>query len=323
MRAVTVVESGVQIVEVDTPSPKDNEVLVKVHACGLNRADLVVADGGAHGSAGGNGTIVGMEFSGEIVKCGENVKNLSIGDRVMCSGASAWAEYAIADHGRVIKIPDNNIDFVTASSLPIALATMHNAIVTIGNFVKGQTILIQGASSGVGLMGIQLAKHLGAKLVIGTSTKAEKFDRLKSIGADLVVNSKDTTWVEEVLRSTNNEGVDLIIDQLSGYTINENMKASKVKGIIVNVGRLAGGNAEFNCDLHALRRINYRGVTFRTRSISEIRDVYSRMWADCSDLVTRGKLYLPVDKVYQFNDVVDALSCMRDNQHFGKLILKI
>ena len=323
MRAVTVVQSGVQIVEVDIPSPKDNEVLVKVHACGLNRADLVVADGGAHGSAGGNGTIVGMEFSGEVVKCGENVKNLSIGDRVMCSGASAWAEYAIADHGRVIKIPDNNMDFITASSLPIALATMHNAIVTIGNFVKGQTILIQGASSGVGLMGLQLAKHLGAKLIIGTSTKPEKFDRLKSIGADLVVNSKDTTWVEEVFRATNNEGVDLIIDQLSGYTINENMKASKVKGIIVNVGRLAGGNAEFNCDIHALRRINYRGVTFRTRSISEIRDVYSRMWADCSDLVIKGKLSLPVDKVYQFNDVENALSRMRDNQHFGKLILKI
>ena len=323
MRAVTVIESGVEILEVDTPSPKDEEVLVKVHACGLNRADLVVADGGAHGSAGGNGTIVGMEFSGEIVKCGENVKNLSIGDRVMCSGASAWAEYAIADHGRAIKIPDNNMDFITASSLPIALATMHNAIVTIGNFVKGQTILIQGASSGVGLMGLQLAKHLGAKLVIGTSTKKEKFGRLKSIGADLVVNSKDTNWVEEVLRSTNNEGVDLIIDQLSGYTMNENMKATKFKGIIVNVGRLAGGNAEFNCDLHALRRINYRGVTFRTRSISEIRDVYSRMWADCSDLVIKGKLSLPVDKVYQFNDVEDALSCMRDNQHFGKLILKI
>ena len=84
-----------------------------------------------------------MEFSGEIIKCGEHVKNLSIGDRVMCSGASVWAEYAIADYGRVIKIPDNNMDFATASTLPIALATMHNAIVTIGNFSKGQTILIK------------------------------------------------------------------------------------------------------------------------------------------------------------------------------------
>ena len=117
MKAVTVVESGVQIIDVDTPSPKDSEVLVKVHACGLNRADMVVADGGAHGAAGGPGTIVGMEFSGDIIKCGEHVENLSIGDRVMCSGASAWAEYAIADYGRVIKIPHNNMDFATASTL--------------------------------------------------------------------------------------------------------------------------------------------------------------------------------------------------------------
>ena len=323
MKAVTVVESGIQIVDLDTPLPKDSEVLVKVHACGLNRADLVVADGGAHGTAGGPGTIVGMEFSGEIVKCGINVKNLSIGDRVMCSGSSAWAEYAIADYGRVIKIPDNNMDFVTASTLPIALATMHNAIVTIGNFTKGQIILIQGASAGVGLMGLQMAKQLGAKLVIGTSTKPEKFDKLKSIGADLVFNSKDKDWVHKVLQATNNEGVDLIIDQLSGYTINENMKASKVKGTVVNVGRLAGGSAEFNCDIHALRRINYHGVTFRTRSVSEIRDVFSRMWTDLSNLVISGKLSLPIDKIFEFNDVADALSCMRENQHFGKLILKV
>jgi NADPH2:quinone reductase len=323
MKAVTVIESGVQIMDVDTPSPKDNEVLVKVHSCGLNRADLVVADGGAHGAAGGPGTIVGMEFSGEIVKCGENVKNHSIGDRVMCSGASAWAEYAIADFGRAIKIPENNMDFLTASTLPVALATMHNAIATVGSFAKGQTILIQGASSGVGLMGIQIAKNLGAKLVIGTSTKPAKFDKLKSIGADLVLNSKDKNWVDEVLHATNNEGVDLIIDQLSGYTINQNMQASKVKGRLVNVGRLAGGSSEFNCDLHALRRINYHGVTFRTRSINEIREVYTKMWTDLSDLVTSGKLSLPIDKVFQFNDVAMALSCMRDNQHFGKLVLKL
>ncbi len=323
MKAVTVVESGVQIVDVDTPSPKDNEVLVKVHTCGLNRADLVVADGGAHGAAGGPGTIVGMEFSGEIVKRGQNVKNISIGDRVMCSGASAWAEYAVADYGRVIKIPDNNMDFVRASTLPIALATMHNAIVTIGNFTKGQTILIQGASSGVGLMGLQIAKNLGAKLVIGTSTKQEKFAKLQHIGADLVVNSKDKDWVDQVLQATNEEGVDLIIDQLSGYTINKNMKASKIKGKIVNVGRLAGGHTEFDCDLHALRRINYQGVTFRTRSISEIREVYSKMWTDFSNLVSLGKLSLPIDKIFEFNNVADALNCMRDNQHFGKLILKL
>ena len=323
MKAVVVTEEGVRVQNVETPKPKENEVLVKVFACGLNRADLVVADGGAHGASGGPGTIVGMEFSGEIIELGSNVRNYSIGDRVMCSGTSAWAEYAIADHGRVIKIPNNNMDYIKASSYPIALATMHNAIITAGNFAKGQSVLIQGASSGVGLMGLQISKYLGAKIVIGTSTKPDKFEKLKSFGADLVLNSKDPDWVHQVLSATDNKGVDLIIDQLSGYTVNQNMMATKVKGKIVNVGRLAGGITEFNCDLHALRRINYEGVTFRTRSIQEIRDVYSNMWNDFEKIVVSGELSLPIEKVFDFNDVGKALDYMRENQHFGKLVLKL
>lgn len=323
MKAVVVTEEGVRVQNVETPKPKENQVLVKVFACGLNRADLVVADGGAHGASGGPGTIVGMEFSGEIIELGSNVRNYSIGDRVMCSGTSAWAEYAIADHGRVIKIPNNNMDYIKASTYPIALATMHNAIITTGNFAKGQSVLIQGASSGVGLMGLQISKYLGAKIVIGTSTKPDKFEKLKSFGADLVLNSKDPDWVDQVLSATDNKGVDLIIDQLSGYTVNQNMMATKVKGKIVNVGRLAGGITEFNCDLHALRRINYEGVTFRTRSIQEIRDVYSNMWNDFEKIVVSGELSLPIEKVFDFNDVGKALDYMRENQHFGKLVLKL
>ncbi len=323
MKAVVVTEEGVSVQNVETPKPKENEVLVKVFACGLNRADLVVADGGAHGASGGPGTIVGMEFSGEVIELGSKVKDYSIGDRVMCSGSSAWAEYAVADHGRVIKIPNNNMDYLKASTYPIALATMHNAIVTAGNFTQGQSVLIQGASSGVGLMGLQISKYLGAKVVIGTSTKPDKFEKLKSFGADLVLNSKDSDWVDQVLSATDNQGVDLIIDQLSGYTVNQNMMATKVKGKIVNVGRLAGGITEFNCDLHALRRINYEGVTFRTRSIQEIRDVYSNMWNDFEKLVISGELSLPIEKVFDFNDVGKSLDYMRENQHFGKLVLKL
>jgi len=323
MKAVVVTKEGVSVKDVETPTPKHNEILVKVYACGLNRADLVVADGGAHGASGGPGTIVGMEFSGEVVEFGNDVKGYSVGDRVMCSGSSAWAEYAVADHGRVIKIPNNNMDYLKASTYPIALATMHNAILTVGNFTKGQSILIQGASSGVGLMGLQIAKHLEAKIVIGTSTKVNKFEKLKSLGADLVLNSKDSDWVNQVLSATDGQGVDLVVDQLSGYTVNQNMQATKIKGKIVNVGRLAGGSTDFNCDIHALRRINYEGVTFRTRSIDEIRDVYSKMWNDFENLVVSGELSLPVEKVFDFKDVENALSFMRDNQHFGKLVLKL
>lgn len=323
MKAVVVAKNGVEILDVEIPIPKKNEVLIKVFSCGLNRADLMVADGGAHGSSGGSGTIVGMEFSGEIIEFGSEVNGFSIGDRVMCSGTSAWAEYAITDWGRVIKIPDNNMDFDVACTLPIALATMHNAIITAGDFKKGQSILIQGASSGVGLMGLQIGKYKGAKIVIGSSTKIEKHNRLKEIGADVVVDSKNSEWVNQVLNHTDGEGVDLIIDQLSGYTVNQNMLATKIKGNIVNVGRLAGGITDFNCDLHALRRINYKGVTFRTRSLDEIRNVYSNMWNDFKILILEGKFSLPIDKTFEFEDVEYALTCMRENKHFGKLILKL
>ena len=323
MKAVVVAKNGVEILDVEIPIPKKNEVLIKVFSCGLNRADLMVADGGAHGSSGGSGTIVGMEFSGEIIEFGSEVNGFSIGDRVMCSGTSAWAEYAITDWGRVIKIPDNNMNFDVACTLPIALATMHNAIITAGDFKKGQSILIQGASSGVGLMGLQIGKYKGAKIVIGSSTKIEKHNRLKEIGADVVVDSKNSEWVNQVLNHTDGEGVDLIIDQLSGYTVNQNMLATKIKGNIVNVGRLAGGITDFNCDLHALRRINYKGVTFRTRSLDEIRNVYSNMWNDFKNLILEGNFSLPIDKTFEFEDVEYALTCMRENKHFGKLILKL
>ena len=122
---------------------------------------------------------------------------------------------------------------------------------------------------------------------------------------------------------TNGKGVDLIIDQLSGYTVNQNMFATKVKGNIVNVGRLAGSQTDFNCDLHALRRINYRGVTFRTRSLDEVRKVYLDMWNDFSAPVIEKKLLLPIEKVFDFDNVKEALSYMRENKHFGKLVLKL
>src|SRR5262249_26225294 len=127
----------------------------------------------------------------------------------------------------------------------------------------GQAVLIQGASSGVGLMAMQIAKLKGAKLVIGSSTDAYRRGRLKEFGADLAVDSSDPKRVDEVLKATNGEGVDLIVDQVSGPVANQNLKATRVLGRIVNVGRLGGTHGDFNFALHAARRISYVGVTFR------------------------------------------------------------
>src|SRR4029434_8675993 len=132
-------------------------------------------------------------------------------------------------------------------------------------------VLIQGASSGVGLMAMQIAKLKGAKLVMGTSTDAGRRARLKEYGAALALDTTDASWVDQVLEATDGAGVDLIVDQVSGKLANDNLRATKYEGRIVNVGRLGGMKGEFDFDLHALRRIDYIGVTFRTRTPDEVR----------------------------------------------------
>jgi NADPH:quinone reductase len=320
MKAYVYGANGAEIIDVPKPAPKGTQVLVRVHACGLNRADLGMTKGHAHGSAGGVGTVLGMEWAGEVVELGPEAKGVQVGDRVMGSGAAAFAEYTLADHGRLFRSPPN-MSFDEAASLPVALTTMHNAVITNGALQAGQTVLIQGASSGVGLMAMQIAKFKGASLVIGSSTDAGRRARLKDYGADLAVDSSDPVWVDQVLKATDGQGVDLIIDQVSGAVANQNLKATKVKGRIVNVGRLGGTHADFNFDLHAARRITYIGVTFRTRSIEEIRDIFEEVRKDIWSAVEARKLQLPIDRVYGFDEIGQAFAHMEANKHLGKIVV--
>jgi NADPH2:quinone reductase len=322
MKAYVYGAGGAGITDVARPVPKASQVLVKVRACGLNRADLGMTKGHAHGSAGGVGTVLGMEWAGEIAEVGAEAKGIKIGDKVMGSGGAAFAEYTLADHGRLFRTP-SNMNFEEAATLPVALATMHNAVVTNGALQAGQSVLIQGASSGVGLMAMQIAKLKGAKIVIGSSTDATRRGRLKEFGADLAVDSSDPGWVDQVLQATNGEGVDLIVDQVSGKVASQNLAATKIKGRIVNVGRLGGTRAEFNFDLHAARRITYVGVTFRTRSIEEIREIFDEVRKDIWPAVESRKLQLPIDKVFSFDDIGKAFEHMEANRHLGKIVVTL
>jgi NADPH:quinone reductase len=322
MKAYVYGAKGAQIADVAKPAPKGAQVLVKVRACGLNRADLGMTKGHVHGGAGGVGTVLGMEWAGEVAEVGPEAKGVKAGDRVMGSGGAAFAEYTLADHGRLFRTP-SNMNFEEAATLPVALATMHNAVVTNGALQVGQSVLIQGASSGVGLMAMQIAKLKGAKLVIGSSTDAVRRGRLKEFGADLAVDSSDPGWVDQVLQATGGEGVDLIVDQVSGKVASQNLAATRIKGRIVNVGRLGGTRAEFNFDLHAARRITYVGVTFRTRSIEEIREIFDGVRKDIWGAVESRKLQLPIDRVFAFDDIGKSFEHMEANKHLGKIVVAL
>ena len=320
MRAAVVTEGGLEVREAQTPRPKPNEILVKVRAASLNRADLAVAAGHRHGAIGGPGTIPGLEWAGEVAETGAEVKEFRPGDRVMCSGSGGYAEYAVKDYGRASPVPDG-MSFETATTLPIALQTMHDAVVTNGRLQSGESIMIQGASSGVGLMGLQIARRRGAAVVIGTSTNPERRARLAEFGATHAIDTTDASWPERVREATGGKGVDVIVDQVSASVANGNMQAAAVLARIVNVGRLGGAKGEFDYDLHALKRISYIGVTFRTRSLEEVREINRRMRADLWEAVVAGELRLPIESSFALSDVAAALAHMKANRHFGKVLL--
>ena len=303
MKAAVFAKQGLELRDVSQPQPRDGEVLVRVRYAGLNRRDLTRAPGD-------EGSIPGMDWAGERVDTGE---------AVMCMGAGGYAEYAVS--GCVLPVP-KGVSLEQAAALPLALLTMHDAIVGNGRLKAGESVLIQGASSGVGLMGLQIARHLGASLVMGSSRNAAHREKLKEFGADLAIDTTDARWADRVLEATRGKGVDLVIDQVSGELFNATQKATAIRGRIVNVGRLGGMTAPFDFNLHALRRIEYVGVTFRTRSAEEVCEIARRMREDLWPALESGKLRLPIDRVLPLGEAQAAQDRMRSNLHFGKLVLQ-
>ena len=323
MQATLTSDNGAELFEVPIPTVGARDVLVKVRAAGLNRADLSVLAGQRHGTASGPGTPLGLEWAGDVVAVGDAVKHVRVGERVMCSGRGGMAEFAVTDLGRVMTIPREDMSYEQAAGLPIALQTMHDAVITHGQLRPGQSLLVQGASAGVGLMAMQIAKWRGASCVIGTSTDAARRARLKELGADLALDSRNPAWVNQVLEATQGRGVDVVIDQLSGALASHNLSATAICGRIVNVGRLAGMADNFDFDLHALRRIHYIGVTFRTRSIHEVEQITQRLQADLWPALKAGQLQLPIDSTFPLKDVALAYARMKANLHFGKIIVQV
>jgi len=320
MKAAVATETGLAVRDVPQPSPKPNEVLTRVRAASLNRADLLSARGAFHHGTETLGRPIGLEWAGDVVAVGDAVKHVRVGDRVMGSGVGGYAEFAVSDWGRTLPMPAG-MDYPQAACLSVALMTMHDALITNGRLKAGESVLIQSASTGVGLMGLRIAKLKGAPLVIGSSTQAAKRARLGEFGADLAIDTGDPSWPEQVLKATGGSGVELTVDMLSGTVVNQTMQAAALRGRIVNVGRLAGTRAEFNFDLHAMRRIDYIGVTFRTRSLDEVRELSRRMQADLWDDVSAGRLTLPIDQTFPLDEAPAAHAHMRANAHFGKIVL--
>lgn len=320
MKAGVSGSEGVTIASVSRPEPSPDQILVRVVAAGMNRADLLASKGAGVATSASLGQPVGMEWAGEITQIGRDVTGFEVGDLVACSGSGGYAEYAVCDAGRAIVLaPDT--DLVQAAVLPLALMTAHNAVITSGRLKAKDRILIQGASSAVGLACLQIARLTKASVIVGTSYNAERRARLGEFGATHSFDPNVDGWAKDAMDLTEGNGFDVIVDMVSGSQFSQLMSAAAIKGRIVNVGRLGGTRGEFNFDLHAARRLDYIGVTFRTRSIQEIREVASNMRNDLWGAVKDGRLALPIDRTFALSDAAAAHAHVSANAHFGKVVL--
>ena len=317
MKAAVITENGLQLKEVPQPEPRRVKSLLRLVAAGLNRADLLALQG-ARGFAAGS--VGGREWSGEVATLGDGVTDLAVGDRVMCTGNGAYAEYAITHSTRAWKVPSNNMSLEQAATLPVSLQTMHNAIVTAGRMERDDVV----DSKGPARVLVSSVCRSRSTWVRGLSSARRPMTggaKLTEYGADIALDSKSPDWADKVLEATDGKGVDLIVDQVSGGVMNNNLRATRILGRIVNVGRLGGFTGELDFDLHAARRIDYIGVTFRTRSEEEVAEIIRLMKDDLWGAVEAGTFTIPIDKEFPLDAAMEAHQYMKDNQHFGKILL--
>ncbi len=244
MKAIRIHEFGpsedvLKYEDVPVPEPKSGEVLIKVEAASLNRADLGLRKGTYRIAADALPVIPGREFAGTVAKLGAGVNEFAVGQRVVgYPSLGGYAEYAVAKVAEVRPVPDS-VTSAQAAALPTASLTAWFGLQTDGNLKSGEWLLVQGGSSGVGIAAIQIAKHLGAK-VIATSSNEVKCRRLRTLGADVTIDVSENDFLAEVLRVTNNRGVDVVLEMIGGEVYQKSLQVLAPGGRLFSIGGAFG-----------------------------------------------------------------------------------
>lgn len=329
MKAVVIIrkEQGgtMALQEIPIPKPRPEELLIQVKAAALNRADLFRVQGTyvmtGSTKTEGRPEIVGGEAAGVVVDMGQDVAGFAKGDRVMGMCDGGYAEFTTLHQKLAMAVPER-LSWEEAATIPISYMTEHNALVTNGRLRAGESVLINGASSGVGVAAVQIARLWGAKPVIGLSGSPAKLEALKALGVDVGINYRTENFKEAVLSATDGKGVDLIIDHVGGPHLKDNLKCMALKARLVSVGRLGGEIGQLNMDLLALKRLELIGVTFRTRTFTERIEIARLMISDLLPALEDGRLKPVVACVFPLDQATEAHQYMATNAHFGKIVLK-
>lgn len=304
---------------VDAPMPElnDGDVLVKIHAVGVNHVDLLWADQ----KVKPDDTVLGLEMAGEVVD--ENDTNYNVGTRVMgLIDNGGYAEYIAVPSERLMPIPDK-VDYKKAATIPESFLTAYQTLFTIGNLQDNQTVLIHAGASGVGTAAIQLVKQLTKATVITTSS-TKKTDICLDYGADYAIDYRNSDFAEEVSRITDGHGADLILDFIGASYYQQNVKAVALDGQIILIGNLGGSEIK---DVNIMdiigKRISITGTLLSTRSNEYKAKLISDFSKDVYDLLSDDKIKLHVSDDFDLSQSKQALTCMREKKNTGKIILNV
>ncbi|MGO4705001.1 NAD(P)H-quinone oxidoreductase [Microvirga sp. 2MCAF38] len=309
------------VVERPVPMPKEGEILIRVEAAGVNRPDVIQRQGGYPPPPGAS-DILGLEVSGVVVAAGPNLKRFFLGARVMALvPGGGYAEYAVADASNALPIPDG-LSMEEAAAIPETYFTVWSNVFDRGRLQPGETLLVHGGTSGIGTTAIQLAKAFGAK-VIATAGSAEKCEACARLGADVVINYRETDFVKAVKDATEGHGADVILDMVGGDYIPRNYEAAALDGRIVQIAFLQGSKVEVDFRRLMLKRLIHTGSTLRPRPISEkaaiARSLEEKVWP----LLGQGGCRPVMDSTFPFEEVRQAHARMDGGAHVGKIVLKV
>jgi len=306
----------------DAPDPVGGpeDVIVRVRATALNRADLLQVMGLYPNPRPAALEIPGLEFSGTVQSVGDRVVMWKPGDEVM--GIEAGGAYAelIATHERqLMKVPDS-VGVADGAAIPEVFLTAWDALVLQGALTSGRWALVHAGASGVGTAGIQIAKAIGARIAVTCS--AGKMDLCRSLGADLVLERSPADWLAEA-KAAVPDGFDTILDVIGGEEIDRNLQAVALKGRIVQVGLMGGGNVPVNVGALMGRRATWNGTTLRARPVEEKIAVTRRFAAEMLPLFDTGQLRPVIDSRYPFDQIADAHRHMAANANAGKIMIDV
>jgi putative PIG3 family NAD(P)H quinone oxidoreductase len=317
---------GVEVMkvgEVARPVPADGQVLVKVHATTVNRPDLVQRMGNYPPPAG-DSEILGLEVAGTIEELGTGVTGWKVGDRVMSLvGGGAYAEYAIAYASHLMPIPES-MSFAEAACVCESYITAFLNIFMIGGLKDRNTVIIHGGGGGVNTAGIQLCKALVPETKIIVTAAPEKMERVKELGANLVINFRETPDFSEAVKEfTNKKGVDVILDHVGAKYLAPNMASLGYAGRLVIIGVISGIKAELNLALMMVKRQQIIGSVLRSRPVKDKGDIVAEFTRTALPKFADRTIVPIIEKSFPLDEVVAAHRMMEEDKHFGKIVLQI